>query len=294
VLAARAPLVASVVGLMVFGILHNVLELRYVLARWAGRFTGSFRVTVLALVTLIALTRLAGGAGRRVEVVAGLAILAVGMLRGRRARPVLAVAGVPAVVAAGAIAWTHLDLYFVAVTYLHNLVPFAILWDWSNGRLHGRARTAFRAVQVTWLLVVPALLLGGIVPVPSVGSQAAAVRFAGPLASHVATATPPAWRGPEAARFLAVFAFLQVLHYVFWCVFLPRQTPRAARPWTPRARRAAWAAVAGLAAVFAVGYATAWTGTKVAYTSLASYHAYVEYAVLALVVFGPTRRKAQT
>ena len=28
--------------------------------------------------------------------------------------------------------------------------------------------------------------------------------------------------------------------------------------------------------VFAFGYATAWTGTKIAYTSLSSYHAYVD------------------
>lgn len=283
-LAARAPLLASVVGLMVLGILHNVLELRYVLVRWAGSFAGSFRWVVLGLVTVIAFTRLAGPAARRAEVVAGFAILAAGMVYGARRRPVLAAAGLPAVAVAGAVAWVHLDYYFVAVTYLHNLVPFVFLWDWSARRLAGRARAAFRAVQVCWLLVVPALLLTGVVPVPGIGDQAGAVSFAGPVGGHVATAAPPAWRGPEAARLLAVFAFLQVLHYVFWCWFLPRNAER-----TVRLPRAAWGATAALAAVFAVGYVTAWTGTKVAYTSLASYHAYVEYAVLALVVFRPTR-----
>ncbi len=292
VLAARAPLVASVVGLMVFGILHNALELRYVLVRWAGRFTGAFRTTVLALVTLIALTRLAGPVARRVEIVAGLAILAYGMVRGRRARPVLAAAGLPALAVAGALAWTHVDLYFVAVTYVHNLVPFVVLWDWSARRLAGRARAAFRAVQVTWLLVVPALLLSGAVPVPGVAEQGAAVRFAGPVAGHVATAAPPAWRGPEAARLLAVFAFLQVLHYVFWCLFLPRHGDAPRAPWPRPARLAAWAGLAVVAGIFAFGYATAWTGTKIAYTSVASYHAYVEYAVLAVVVFRPTDSEA--
>jgi len=279
VLAARAPLLASVVGLMVLGILHNVLELRYVLARWAGSFAGVFRVGVLALVTVIAMTRLVGAPGRRVEVVAGFAILAFGMAWGARSRPVLAAFGLPAVVVAGVIAWTHLDHYFVAVTYLHNLVPFVFLWDWSR-RLAGRARTAFRAVQVAWLLVVPALLLTGALPVPSLSSQS--VSFAGPMSGHVATVAPPEWRGPEAARLLAVFAFLQVLHYVFWCWFLPRNGPAQAR-----LPRIAWVGVAAVAAVFAFGYMTAWTGTKIAYTSLASYHAYVEYAVLALVVFRP-------
>ena len=286
-LATRAPLLASVVGLMVLGILHNVLELRYVLARWSGSFTGSFRWVVLGLVTLIALTRLAGPAGRRAEVVAGFAVLAAGMAYGARRRPVLAAAGLPAVLVAGAVAWQHLDHYFVAVTYLHNLVPFVFLWDWSARRPAGPARAAFRAVQVAWLLVVPALLLGGVLPVPSIGAQAGAVAFAGPTEGHVAVVAPPAWRGPEAARLLAVFAFLQVLHYVFWCWFLPRNAERRVR--TPRV---AWAATAALAAVFAYGYAPAWTGTKLAYVSLASYHAYVEYAVLALVVFRPKEKEA--
>ncbi len=183
---------------------------------------------------------------------------------------------------ATATAWTHLDLYFVTVTYLHNLVPFAILWDWSSRAMTGRARRAFRAVNVAWLVAVPAALLTGAVHVPALAAQSHAVRFAGPLSAHVATVAPPGWRGPEAARLLAVFAFLQVLHYAFWCAFLPRHALE--RQWT-RHRRLAWTAVAVTAAAFAVGYATAWTGTKIGYTSLASYHAYVEYAVLAAVVF---------
>lgn len=122
---------------------------------------------------------------------------------------------------------------------------------------------------------------------PSLASQE--VAFAGPISGHVATVAPPAWRGPEAARLLAVFAFLQVLHYAFWCAFLPQHavdvqpSPRSRGP-----RIAAWAGVAALVAVFAFGYVTAWTSTKMAYTALASYHAYIEYGVLALVLFRPT------
>lgn len=290
-LAVRAPLLASVVGLMVLGILHNVFELRYVLARWRGSFTGTFRATVLGLVTLIAFTRLAGGTvpARRVEVVAGFAILAAGMAWGaRRGRGrTLAAFGLPMVAGAGVWAWTHLDLYFVAVTYLHNLVPFVFLWDWSARSLRGGARRAFRLVQTAWLVVVPALLLTGTLPVPSLASQE--VAFAGPLSGHVATVAPPAWRGPEAARLLAVFAFLQVLHYAFWCAFLPRHAVDVQPSPRSRALRvAAWTGVAAVVAIFAFGYVTAWTSTKMTYTALASYHAYIEYAVLALVVFRPT------
>lgn len=293
-LASRAPLVASVVGLMVLGILHNVFELRYVLARWAGSFTGTFRATVLGLVTVVAFTRLTGGspAARRVEVVAGFAILAAGMAFGARRRRTLAAAGLPMLVVATAWAWSHLDLYFVAVTYLHNLVPFVFLWDWSGRRLERRARRAFRLLQTSWLVVVPALLLTGTLPVPTIASQASAVSFAGPVSGHVATAAPPAWRGPEAARLLAVFAFLQVLHYVFWCWFLPRHAVDVPRSTRPRAVRAGgWLAAGAVAAFFAFAYVTAWTSTKITYTALASYHAYIEYAVLALVVFRPTERE---
>lgn len=275
---------------MVFGILHNVLELRYVLTRWAGGFTGTFRIGVLAVVTVIALTRLAGGspATRRVEVVAGLAILAYGMVRGARERPVLAAAGLPATVAAGAFALAHLDLYFVAVTYLHNLVPFVVLWDWSaRAGLTAHARRAFRALQLGWAVVIPGLLLAGAIPVPSLGAQADAVRFAGPLAAHVATAAPPAWRGPDAGRFLALFAFLQVLHYLFWCAFLPRHAVDRPRRRLPVA---AWVAVGAVVAAFGFAYATSWASTKMTYTALASYHAYIEYAVLALVVCRPRER----
>jgi hypothetical protein len=246
-------------------------------------------VTVLAAITVVALGRLLVGApARPVEVVAGFAILAAGLAYGARRRPLLAAAGLPVVAVGTAVALAYQDYWFVAITYVHNLVPFVFLWDWSAQRLAGRARTAFRAVQVTWLLVVPALLLTGVLPVPSLSSQAGAASFAGPLSGHVATVAPPAWRGPEAARLLAVFAFLQVLHYAFWCAFLPRRATSA----QPRLPRWAWAGTAVLVTVFAFGYATAWTGTKLAYTSLASYHAYVEYAVLALVVFQPGREVA--
>lgn len=290
VAAARAPLLASVVGLMVFGILHNVLELRYVLGRWRGAFTGPFRVTVLALVTAIALARLAGPQARRVEIVAAFAILAAGMAYGARARPVVAAAGLPVTAVAAALAWTHVDLYFVAVTYLHNLVPFVFLWDWSGRRMpRGRARSTFRAVQVGWLVAVPAALLF-VVRVPAVAAQAGAVRFARPVAAHVATVAPPGWRGPEAARLLAVFAFLQVLHYAFWCAFLPRHAGATPSRRAVRQRRAGWTAAAAVAVAFAIGYAAVWPSTKMTYTALASYHAYIELAVLALVVFRPTER----
>jgi hypothetical protein len=296
VLATRVPLLASVVGLMVFGILHNVLELRYVVRRCRATLARWFLPSVLGVVTVIAFARLLGPmtGARRTELVAGFAILALGIVRGARERPVLAGVLLPLVAATGLVAWRHLDLYFVAVTYLHNLVPFVFLEDWARRHLApGRARRAFRAAQAGWLVVVPSLLLSGVVPVAGLAGQAGDATFAGPFAAHVNQAAPAAWRAePGGARLLALFAFLQVMHYGFWCWFLPRRAdPQELRP--ARSDRVATTAVAVAAGVFVAGFVTAWMTTKTAYVSVASYHAYLEYAILAALLPGLlTRRKA--
>ena len=61
-LALRAPLATTVLGLIAFGVLHNVLEIRYVAGRFAGLLTGRFLRLLLVLTTGIALCRLAAGA----------------------------------------------------------------------------------------------------------------------------------------------------------------------------------------------------------------------------------------
>ena len=57
-LALRAPLATTVLGLILFGVLHNVLEIRYVAGRFAAILTGRFLVLLLGLTTAIALCRL--------------------------------------------------------------------------------------------------------------------------------------------------------------------------------------------------------------------------------------------
>ena len=59
-LATRAPLTVTVLGLIAFGVLHNVLEIRYVAGRFAGLLTGRFLILLLALCTGIAACRLFG------------------------------------------------------------------------------------------------------------------------------------------------------------------------------------------------------------------------------------------
>jgi hypothetical protein len=64
---------------------------------------------------------------------------------------------------------------------------------------------------------------------------------------------PPALVADMGMRFLAVFAFMQTMHYVVWVAVLPRYAPEAA-------------------ARFAQG--------KAIYAAGASYHAYLEFPVL--------------
>ena len=51
-------------GLIVFGVLHNVLEIRYVAGRFASLLTGRFLVLLLILTSGIALCRLTASSGR--------------------------------------------------------------------------------------------------------------------------------------------------------------------------------------------------------------------------------------
>ena len=79
-LAARAPLTVTVLGLIAFGVLHNVLEIRYVAGRFAAILTGRFLILLFACSGIVA-CRIwwpVPGPARYAEVGIGYLILAVG------------------------------------------------------------------------------------------------------------------------------------------------------------------------------------------------------------------------
>jgi hypothetical protein len=249
VLAIGLPLVTTVVGLMLFGILHNFLELRYVLTRYREVLASRVLGVSLALITPVAVLRLLGPltGARRGELVLGGVMLAGGIAWGARRHRALAVAGLPVGLVVLWMGWHSIGTYFVVITYLHNLVPVVFLWDWAeDGIASAGARRLFRGVQLVWLVVVPVILLAGVAPIAAPGSL---VAFAGPAAGHAAAVTPAALASAvDPARFLALFAFLQTLHYGIWCWFFPRRTRRAVATAPPR-RAPRWlcASVLGLA-----------------------------------------------
>jgi hypothetical protein len=292
------------VALAFVGVAHLGLETRYI----AGRFSVGVAPVVLGLLfvplTAIALLRLAnlGPAGTRAEVVLALGLL-VGawalMTRGTALAGPLGLA-VGAVLVVAALA--RPDLYLVAVAQLHNVVPVAFLWEWSRGRGQPAGRLAFRLAQLGWAAVIPCLILVGAFDgwLDGWGVWSwAGDRSAGEVAAVYA---PAGWAGPWPARFLAVFAFGQLMHYVIWCGYFPavagaehRRAARTATGWLWRPRVFVRAVAAVTAAVLLLQVVAGTQGRRL-YSAIASYHAYLEYPLLAVllatVVTARTRKDA--
>jgi len=301
--ALAAPLAVAVVGLAVFGLAHVALETRYVVGRFSPRIGFGLIAVCLGAITAIAAVRLAGPPwASRFEAAAVFALVAGGWVWATRSRPWIAVLGT-ALIACGATASVVWVAWFVVmIVHVHNLTPVAFLWDWSATGFARRAhRSMFRAAVLTWALVVPALILSGMFDAVLSGGGLWQPGQAGSLDSVAAAYTPPALRsGDWPLRFLAVFAFLQTMHYVCWIGFLPAASrgESAVAAETPLFRRISAPRrfvilVAGCAVAMAVVFALDYASGKWLYGAVAAYHAYVEFPVLiaaGLLALGLTSR----
>ena len=89
-------------------------------------------------------------------------------------------------------------------------------------------------------------------------------------------------------RFLVVFAFLQTMHYVVWVGFLPRVAPETTqafeRRWPTLTTGRIW--LVGLAAAVLLGalLLSDYRQGKTVYAGLATYHAYLEFPVLLVLL----------
>lgn len=286
-LAMAAPLLVTVVGLALFGLPHTALETRYVVGRFAPRMGPRALAWWLAPITLVVLARLvSAGPAKQIEIAVAVAVAAAAWVWATRGSPWLMVAGIVILAALGfaslwAIAW-----FVVLVAFLHNLTPVPFLWEWSGPR-----HLAFRVIHLVWAVGIPVLILSGACDALLTHAATWAVPGAGTTADVAALYTPPPLlTGMWPLRFLAAFAFLQTMHYVVWCGFVPAATAPEARkaaevgPLAPLWRRRRFAVIVGAAAVaatvlFVIDYATG----RWLYGALASYHAYVEFPVLAVL-----------
>lgn len=296
-LAGTSALGTVVIGLMLFGILHAVLELRYVVGRYSGLFRRDALELLLVLATGIAVTRLLAGFAARparlLEISLALCVLGVAAWRGldRRRRDVALALLVP--VALVSLAWP--SSYVVLVGHLHHLVTLVFLWEWSGTFRSTRRRLLFRAVNVLWLLVVPAAILGGLLDSWLNADPSAVRSVVGDGASVLSATIPPGFAGTVAGeRWLMAFAFLQTMHYVVWVAVIPRYAPEAAAalearvPWLTGAR--VWAIGFLAAAVVAVLLVANFELGTTIYSAAESYHIYLELPVVLVLLAGGRRR----
>jgi hypothetical protein len=292
-LAVGAPLTVTVLGLLLFGVLHNVLEIRYVAGRFATLLTGRFLALLLALTSGIALCRMTASSwplgSRYAEVAIGYAILAAGCWIGLRGIALLAGLGV---LTLGAYAsFCYPAYHFVVLTHLHNLVPLVFLWDWAGRIATPQARLAFRLTQVLWIVCVPLLILAGALDRWISAAPGVAARFVGDGSRIIAATAPPEAADQIGVRFLVMFAFMQTMHYVVWVGFLPRFAPEAAAafearvPWL-RGLRAWLVGIVG-GGFLAVLFLSDYFAGRALYGALATYHAYLEFPVLLALVMSP-------
>ncbi len=282
-LALSVPLDVVVFGLLAIGMVHVALEVRYVSGRYHGVLHGRFLVGVNVVLVSIVVSRLLlpGVLPRRVEIVLLVGMLAVTVLLARswRARAV----GLAVLAPVAAFALLRPDTWFVLQANLHNLLPAVFLWEWSATLADPAKRRAVRGTTLAWAVVVPILLLSGVLdPWLAAGSTTASATAGATVVPSIVL--DPA--GPAAARFLAHFGFAQVMHYTVWCWFFPRHAPEATEAFeaTPvgsklRGRRLLLLA-AGATVLVALVAAHDYAQGRTLYTSLASYHAYLEFPVL--------------
>jgi len=297
-LALRVPVATAVLGLVAFGALHNVLELRYVTGRFDTVLAGPFLALLVALVTGVMVCRLLppGNGSRAAEIGLSYVLLAVASVRCLGPRRGWLALSLAVLALAASVSFAFPAYHFVVLSHLHNVVPLFFLWEWSASLRPGR-RGLFRAVNLGWVLVVPGLILSGLFD-PVLRAAPAALGGLGSfeVAGLVRTYAPPSLVPTDmGVRFLVAFAFMQTMHYVVWIGVLPRYAPEAAARFDARVPvlrgGRAWLLGLGLAAVLSVAFLLDYASGRSLYAAAASYHAYLEFPVLLALVFSSGVRR---
>jgi hypothetical protein len=298
-LSLTLPLATTVFALLLFGVLHNYFELRYVVGRFSGLFAGRLAEVVLVGLTAIVVLRLLplGSSGRLLEILAGYGLLGVILVLSLRDRPSLAVGGSAALLGAVTLSLTFAEYHFVAITHLHNVLPLVFLWEWTaRGVTSGPVRT-FRLLHLTWALALPAAILTGVFGSWTLPDLTPAASIVGDVDAFVRGLTPPGDDSVLADRLLIVFALLQLMHYYVWCRFFPsvgteeavRSDAMLATIGMPTGRRLTGLAILLAGLTMLLLWADFWRGRSL-YGALAGYHAYLEYALLLLFILSWRRR----
>jgi hypothetical protein len=287
------PLALTVYGLIAFGLLHNFFELRYVIGRYCLRWSRPVAILAVTTLPLFVARRLLmpGPLGSLLEIALAYGLIIGTICLSSWSAPQRLLLIVPALLAA-ALSITNQEMHFVALAHLHNVLPLIFLWWWSESLPSGPARTVFRAVQVGWTLVLPLFILIGAADAPIGPLMSHGAVLAGDWLTFAQAYTPPLWSdGAVAVRFLTAFAFMQTMHYVVWCGFIPivgRDENATIERALEQARLPGTRTIAGMVVVVAAALgllllADYWEGRHL-YSALASFHAYLELPVILIVI----------
>ncbi|HYE77201.1 MAG TPA: hypothetical protein VEI97_04370 [bacterium] len=299
-LALAMPIGAMVYALLACGVLHNVVELRFI-GRRLGPLPGALLGQLALLLTAIAAVRFAGLTGaftaesaRALEIALGYGLLVpiAGWLFHRDPRGQALGYGLGTLAAIISLALP--DWHFVAIAHLHNLGGAAVLTVLAFQRRH-QARHLFADAMGLVMLLVPALILAGAFEGLIEPNWIAGRSIAGDPIGLAAAYAPPGAEASTALRWLTLFAYLQFVHYALWLVVIPWLGPRL---WPAHPHSAAepivgsrWYAPAGIiaACVFAAWMAFDFPTGRGVYAACATFHAYIELPVL-LMLLAATRQ----
>jgi len=291
--ATIAPIWTYAISLLLFGLPHVLVELRYVDERFAARLP---RRAVLGFgigIAGIVLMRMLGlfGVGWSTERITLELLLGVGLIA--IALPLLRRTKAPPLAIAAAAALVLGILYapvttLVVMALLHNLTPVGFLAERLTGSDRRRAMLA--------CLIVFAAIPAFILLTPASGAHLIGPLTVGHLDTHLPAFVPPAMLGTEFAdRLFATAAYLQCMHYAVVLHVLPRlsggtETNHATLPW-PR-QRIFTAAVAAIGLLTAIAFAANFATTRSVYSLFAAVHAWIEIPIL-LIACAVLPRRSQ-
>ncbi|MCC6645732.1 MAG: hypothetical protein IT374_09195 [Polyangiaceae bacterium] len=286
-LTLAAPGALLVLGPLCMGVLHVAADVRYLVVRRGvpARVVSAVLLASVALFSLRVAAMLGAPAGTVTAAEVGLGfslpLIVLALSPSRRAAlvavPLLAVLGL-ALSAPG-----RTQLVFA---YAHNVVGL-LAW----GLLFRRRRLI--AAPALGLAASGALLLasGALLPV---------ARLTGPWAERVVDEAMMAMPLAEPRRAIGVglsFLFLQALHYSAWLSWVPQDDlpgegtttfRMSARSFARDLGRPLAAGVVALALIVAAAGVVAPHPARHVYLSLATFHGYLELAMLAFLVARPT------
>jgi hypothetical protein len=300
-LAVLAPSLSLALAPILFGVPHVASDVRHLVLRralpgWWRRATWAFAGALIA-VRMLEEARILPQAPLRLEhAIASawvvLAVVAGGISGGwRRATSVsvaaIVVAIVVAIVALAIAAGSLLEPRAFRLIFLqaHNLFAIAI---WL---LLFRRRLARACIPVAMVLVGATLLASG--ALLGVTIHRGALSCLGLHLFAAADWIAPGLPDAQAIALTTAFAFLQSVHYGIWLIAIPQDDARTeGRPTF----RMAWRALGrdfspagarltvGLAALVLLGGAVAADRTRVLFLSLATFHGWLELAVVGFLV----------